>query len=862
MASFTDLIPQFNPYIQQLPVEAMVKVGTYKQQKYDEGLEKIQSQINTVSGLDIMNPADKRYLQSKLNELGNNLKTVAAGDFSNFQLVNSVGGMIGQISKDQNVINAVSSTSWHRKQLEDMNKAIAEGKSSQNNIRDYNDKVNAWLSTDTPGQLFRERYVPYRDVNKTAIEAIKNLHPKLQSVEIPFEIKDGKINMSKIADAIRKESIKGISEGQIETAVRAAFTGDDYNQLRIDSKYSFEGYTPENFIGRVNEDLRLGKENARKQIEFINSQMPKYATDPEKLDELKKRIAYYEEQIGEPGKPGKLDEQAASDIEKITSGDIASVKYSIYKDGFFKQFANAFAYDERELSFKDNPMMQVQLKKDEIAISRAREQRQAREFDITTALKKREIDQKDQELYLKGVELGTINPNQPYQLGSETDRKLRSGERLNEQIDKTAGSIDSDVSDLRARGLTDAQIEGLVADYAKNGNKSDVNPAYIGTIQSILKNKKNLEALQTLKNKTIDEATRAVYNDPANIAKTKEETDYINKNFGSTQKVTIKADDGTNIRISEKDMISLYKAGNLKFNPPKGLQGGKITLDLNGKKYNVESERFGVGSQEVVNSVTNKLKTYYDKFNVFTSNVDKQVNDKYLEMLAPRVSELVPTIRAVNYGKEQKLPVNLANNLSALITSTDAKDIAADSKYDTGTASSYLTDDNIKNTRVFVQANPDGTYLVSLKNDSDPTNIQNLKVTADQVAGTLGAQYLMQNPSEALLLRLGRGTTNINDNPNEAEYQKQFGDFPNINRYQVVADLDADTKNPNLFVPKFHVMKNDGSYQTFIIAGRNKAQRLGLEQAKKSFNELTDDDLMKLLKTEYPKYDFSNLYEK
>jgi hypothetical protein len=27
MASFTDAIPQFNPYIQQLPVEAMVSVG-------------------------------------------------------------------------------------------------------------------------------------------------------------------------------------------------------------------------------------------------------------------------------------------------------------------------------------------------------------------------------------------------------------------------------------------------------------------------------------------------------------------------------------------------------------------------------------------------------------------------------------------------------------------------------------------------------------------------------------------------------------------------------------------------------------------------------------------------------------------
>jgi hypothetical protein len=43
MASYTDQIPQFNPYIQQLPVEAMAQVGMEKQRRYDEGLQKIQN---------------------------------------------------------------------------------------------------------------------------------------------------------------------------------------------------------------------------------------------------------------------------------------------------------------------------------------------------------------------------------------------------------------------------------------------------------------------------------------------------------------------------------------------------------------------------------------------------------------------------------------------------------------------------------------------------------------------------------------------------------------------------------------------------------------------------------------------------
>ena len=60
--------------------------------------------------MDVVNDADKKYLQSKLNDLGSKLKTVAAGDFSNQQLVNSVGGMATQIVKDPTVQNAVYST--------------------------------------------------------------------------------------------------------------------------------------------------------------------------------------------------------------------------------------------------------------------------------------------------------------------------------------------------------------------------------------------------------------------------------------------------------------------------------------------------------------------------------------------------------------------------------------------------------------------------------------------------------------------------------------------------------------------------------------------------------------------------------
>jgi hypothetical protein len=78
----------------------------------------------------------------------------------------------------------------------------------------------------------------------------------------------------------------------------------------------------------------------------------------------------------------------------------------------------------------------------------------------------------------------------------------------------------------------------------------------------------------------------------------------------------------------------------------------------------------------------------------------------------------------------------------------------------------------------------------------------------------------------------------------------------------VTAQLDEDTKYQGQFVPKVHLLKKDGGYQTFEISGKNRAQRVGYDQGKQTLNNLTDDTMMKLLKELYPTYDFSQIYRK
>tara|TARA_R110000868_G_scaffold14285_2_gene66354 strand:- start:24922 stop:27507 length:2586 start_codon:yes stop_codon:yes gene_type:complete len=188
MASFTDAISTFNPYVSQLPIiEEMSKVGMERQGKYDQGIQKIQGQIDNVAGMDIIKDVDRANLQSKLNQLGSDLKKVAASDFSNFQLVNSVGGMASQIIKDPTIQNAVSSTANYRKQVKDMEAARKAGKSDKNNEEYFQNDANKWLTSSKVGETFSGSYMEHVDVMKLVRDSIKDAGLDATHIEQMYE---------------------------------------------------------------------------------------------------------------------------------------------------------------------------------------------------------------------------------------------------------------------------------------------------------------------------------------------------------------------------------------------------------------------------------------------------------------------------------------------------------------------------------------------------------------------------------------------------------------------------------------------------------------------------------------------------
>lgn len=348
MASWTDKIPTFNPYVQQLPVDAMVKVGMYKQKQYDEGIQKIQTNIDNIAGLDVIRDVDKVYLQSKLNQLGNDLRFVAAGDFSNFQLVNSVNGMTNQIVKDKNVQTAVASTAWARKEQARIEQDKKDGKLTPDNEYHFNKKLGNWIGNKKVGVGFNSEYVQHFDVNKFAKETFDSVKPdgysydqiyQLDGNGAPMKDKRGNLILSPTMTRMEKE---GIFPEKVKATLGQIFSDPRVGQqLDITGQYNYRGLDPNQLAQKVSGQRESVLSQYDNQLNDLVLKQSMGKNVQGEIDALKSKMATTN---------SAYDEYANSALSNPDA-----VRGSLYKDDVTNRYTTMYSQMKEKNQVMENP---------------------------------------------------------------------------------------------------------------------------------------------------------------------------------------------------------------------------------------------------------------------------------------------------------------------------------------------------------------------------------------------------------------------------------------------------------------------------------------------------------------------------
>ncbi len=495
MASYKDSPNlKFSPYVQTLPVEAMAKVGMYKQQRYDQGVQKIQQSIDNIAGLDIVRPEDKQYLQSKLNQLGSQLSSVAGGDFSNFALVNSVNGMTNQIAKDPGVINAVSNTARYKKDLATVDKLNSEGKWAPSNQAAFQKDVNKWFQGGQDA-IYRADVSPYVDVTKDATDIIKALAKKFTQDDVAVEQDaNGKFV---VYNAITRRRVEGISKERIASALQSGLSPQAMRQLSIDGMYKYSGTSPDKFISDINSNYQDRFQELTTKRKELVAALPNVS--PSQQTKMNDEIE-------------AIDNSATSlkkEYDSISSGfqmgEVENAQAQYYTMNWLQSTANAYETKSTSRTFHTNPFKtqeNFERKMQQLQDNSDRDYR-IKMLDYNRKVRKDKQEQQEQQ--------------EPFaDLTIPVDSEGSGVERSNTQVmmdaltktQQSANDVDSIRQQLKNLNFTDKGITEAMKNPSAEVDK--IKRDYIIQLKNAIKENNRLN----LRDDAIEKAAKALYELP------------------------------------------------------------------------------------------------------------------------------------------------------------------------------------------------------------------------------------------------------------------------------------------------------------------------------------------------------------
>lgn len=390
---------KYPDYISPLPAEELIKIGSIKQNLYDQGVEKVENRIKELDqyGLSLLKDQDKKYFSQEMDKF---IKAVndssAKTDFSNMANVKKILSIGRPLENDPYLTNAIQSSAEVRRRQKLLSTLKSDERSAANDY-DFMKEAYDYLEDPSVGSKIGgagKAYTSYRDLSKKFTDVVSKIKPNIESK--PTFSKDGRW--------IIQQTVEGVDAARLQEAFESTLDEADRNQLRIDTNYDIkvrgkdviaESYIDYNTRAALN--TRESIESNKAWIDQITPILQKYpdAATAQKVAETEKLIQQLEirQKI--------YVDNAAKSINQITDSDLIN----FHKTGFINNLANAYSYRQEKQEIDENPYALEEIKYSrQIALENLRDlhenQREERKFYLDRI--------KDKELLDTGGEFGQV----------------------------------------------------------------------------------------------------------------------------------------------------------------------------------------------------------------------------------------------------------------------------------------------------------------------------------------------------------------------------------------------------------------------------------------------------------------------
>lgn len=364
--NYKGAIDKFNPYVSQIPTEAYVKVGMFKQQQEEAGIQKIQSTIDSIAGLDIAKQSGKEYLQSRVNELTTTLNKFGYSDLSNADNIRNLQTLATPIYQDMNIQSEVANTFQYRQLVKDQQDAIKSGKAESFSVGyEQEENVKPWLNSKMVGGNFTGGT---RTLRGTIDEARKMFNDELSKFKPDSYLTQSSANPQHMVQT--ETGYKIMDKRRLAEYVMGTMSPDTQELLKRKSWYENVGVSGDTLIKKTiqtvsNETadmlVKAGQYSNLAKIHSNNSEMSK---------EYEEISSHYKKRHDDIITQTK-DELSKMDATNLSKQQKESIYTRLGMSNFASSLAEGIGYSETETKQLENPVWKTVFQADQTSLNNA-----------------------------------------------------------------------------------------------------------------------------------------------------------------------------------------------------------------------------------------------------------------------------------------------------------------------------------------------------------------------------------------------------------------------------------------------------------------------------------------------------------
>lgn len=364
--NYKGAIERFNPYVAQIPIEAYTKVGMFKQQQEEAGIQKIQSTIDNIAGLDMAKQSGKDYLQTRVNELTNTLNKFGNADVSNPDNIRNLQSLATPIYQDMNIQSEVANTMQYRQLVKDQQDALKSGKAEDFSVGyEQEEKVKPWLNSKVVGDSFNGGT---RTLRGTVDEARKMFSDEM--AKFKPDVYKTQSSANPMFEVQTETGYTTMDKRRLTEYVMGTMSGDTQELLKRKSWYENVGASGETLIKKTIQTVSNETSDMLAKAEQYSNLAKIHSNNSSMSKEYEQLSTDYKTRHDDILTKTK-DELSKMDPRNLTKQQKEGIYSRLGISNFASSLAEGLGYSETDTKQLENPVWKTVFQADKTSLDNA-----------------------------------------------------------------------------------------------------------------------------------------------------------------------------------------------------------------------------------------------------------------------------------------------------------------------------------------------------------------------------------------------------------------------------------------------------------------------------------------------------------